>query len=158
MMNRQMNTVIGGSCDCGRCTFALAEAPSVRLVCHCTLCQAFTGKDFSDVMIVVASEASLRGEDNVAYRNYKKFRLPPPNLRRGRCKTCLAPFLETGGIWPLQVLFIPVANFDDPDRFPLPEAHMFYEHRRHDVDDGVPKHEGYFSSQAALAKMLYHAL
>jgi hypothetical protein len=157
-VNNKMKIAMAGSCKCGKCTFELAAVPRVRLVCHCTICQAFTGKAVSDVMVVLASRAKLIGADNIKFESYKKFRLPPPNLRRGRCTTCLQPVVEIGGVWPMHIFFVPVANFERPETLSLPEAHLFYEHRQHDVNDGIPKYEGYLDSQMAVAKMIYHAM
>ena len=154
----QANYRISGACSCGRCSFELNTVPMVRLICHCTVCQAFTGKAVSDVMIVFARGAKLSGAEHAEYRSYRKYQFPPPNLKRGRCTSCLKPYLEISGIWPLKIYFIPVANFENPDILPAAEGHIFYEHRLEDIDDGIPKHEGYIDSQGALLKMIVHAM
>jgi hypothetical protein len=147
-----------GACACGLCAFELTAMPKVRLICHCTVCQAFTGKAVSDVMIVFARDVKLSGERQAEYRNYRKYRFPPPNLKRGRCTNCLKPYLEIAAIWPLKIYFIPVANFQNPEILPAAAGHIFYEHRLEDIDDGTPKHEGYIDSQGALLKMIIHAV
>jgi hypothetical protein len=132
----------------------MREQPSVRLFCHCTICQAFTGEGFSDVMMVRKSHVKLFVGDNLGYKRYKKHWFPPPNLARGRCRICGKPVLEAGGVWPVRLFFLPAKNFVSSPSLAAPEAHMFYEHRLRDHDDGVPKHEGYFDSQGALVKMI----
>jgi hypothetical protein len=98
-------------------------------------------------------------EDWINYQKYKKFRFPPPNLSRGRCRKCGKPFIETWGFGRNHVLlFVRAARFERPELLPAPETHMFYEHRVRDIDDGIPKHEGYFASEWAMAKMIVHAM
>lgn len=146
-------------CDCGTCAIETQQVPTVRLNCHCTICQAFTGEAYSDMMIVPASRAVIHHEDRIDYRMYKRLRFPPPNLRRGRCSSCGKPFVETWGFGRRHVLlFVRTVRFERPDLMPAPEAHMFYEHRVGDIDDNVPKHGGYVESQRALARMIAHAM
>ncbi|ACB96167.1 GFA family protein [Beijerinckia indica] len=152
-------TVMRASCECGTCVVEAKQAPRVRLNCHCTICQAFTGDTYSDVMVLPASQAVLRNEDQIFYQKYKRFGFPPPNLRRGRCRKCEKPFIETWGFGNYNILlFIRVACIDQKEALPLPEGHLFYEHRFKDINDGIAKHEGYFDSLRALAKMIVHAL
>jgi hypothetical protein len=147
------------ACDCGTCVVEAKQPPKVRFNCHCTLCQAFTGDAYSDMMVVPASRAVVKNEDWINYKKYKKFRFPPPNLSRGRCRKCGKPFIETWGFGRNHVLlFVRAARFERPELLPALEAHMFYEHRVRDIDDGIPKHEGYFASEWAMAKMIVHAM
>jgi hypothetical protein len=146
-------------CDCGTCVIEIKKAPTVRLNCHCTICQAFTGVAYSDVMVVPAEQAVIKNEDWITYKKFRKYRFPPPNLARGRCRNCGKAFVETWGFGSRHVLlFVRYVCFEHPEGFPPPEAHMFYEHRVKDADDNVPKYEGYFPSEWAMAKMIVHAL
>jgi len=134
------------------------EIPRVRFRCHCTICQAFTGNAYSDVIILPASRATIRNEPAIAYKKYKKFRFPPPNLNRGRCKICGFPFIETWSLGPFNVLlFIRTASCERRDILPAISADLFYERRVADIEDGLPKHTGYFDSQRALARMILRA-
>ncbi|WP_343616679.1 hypothetical protein [Novosphingobium sp.] len=47
-----------GFCPCGTYCFMLSEAPGVRLICHCTICQAVTCQSISDVIPMPARKVS----------------------------------------------------------------------------------------------------
>jgi hypothetical protein len=149
---------VHGACACGTCSFEATAAPKARLICHCTICQAFTGRAYSDVAIYPAARVGFQGEDQTAFRYYKKSRFPPPNLNRGRCKICDRPVVEVFGDGPLKVLFVPAANFARPEQLPAPQAHLFYEHRQRDADDHAPRYEHYVRSQMAILGMILHAM
>lgn len=153
------NYALRAACECGTCVIEAEQIPTVRFNCHCTICQSFTGKAYSDVMILPASRAVIKNEGFITYKKYKKFRFPPPNLNRGRCKTCGFPFVETWGVGPMKVLlFIRAVTCERQDLLPQTEAHLFYERRVADMNDGLPRYEGYFPSQWATAKMIMRAL
>jgi hypothetical protein len=147
-----------GSCDCGTCNFDTANPPKARFICHCTICQAFTGKPFSDVVVLRARDVVLKGGDHITFKKYKKYRLPPPNLNRGRCGQCGKPVVEATGFGPLKLMFIPSVNFAEPERLPRAQMHIFYDRRRQDAQDDLPKHEHYWPSQLAIGQMLMHKL
>jgi hypothetical protein len=149
---------VRGACACGTCRFEASAAPKARLICHCTICQSFTGRAYSDVAIYPAAKVRLHGEDQIAFRYYKNGRFPPPNLNRGRCKICDRPVVEVFGDGPLKILFVPAANFAQPERLPAPRGHLFYEHRQRDADDATPKYEHYLRSQTAILGMILHAI
>ena len=110
-------------------------------------------------MVIPAYQAKITNEKLIAYKMYKRFQLPPPNLARGRCTICRKPVVETWGFGLMHaVLFVPATRFADPERLPRPDGHLFYEHRIRDIDDGAPKHTGYFASQFAIAKMITRAM
>ena len=108
------HTHLQGSCSCGSFSFVTRKAPIGRFVCHCLFCQAFTGQPYSDVSVLAARDVTAEGLDRL---NYRKYRLPP-NLNRGRCKTCDKPAIETIGAWPLKLAFIPSASFKEQDLLP----------------------------------------
>jgi hypothetical protein len=149
---------VTGSCPCGACSFEALRAPQARLICHCTLCQAFTGQGYSDVAIMPGSKVILHNEAGILFRRYKRFRFPPPNLNRGRCRICDSPVVETAGPAAMRLLFLPVANFHRSEHVPRAGVHMFYEHRQADADDDVPKRCGYFPSQRALVGLIAKSL
>lgn len=157
-MNPTAISKIRSVCKCGICAIELSQVPKARLICHCKTCQIFTGQCISDVVIVPQNRGEFFGREYIVFNKYKKFRFPPPNLNRGKCVKCSRPVVETVGIQPLTILFIPSRNFEDYDILPAPSGHIFYESRRRDMNDGLPKYEGYLSSQMAIAKWLLKAM
>jgi hypothetical protein len=139
-----------GACDCGTCSFEARKAPKVRFICHCTICQVFTGKPYSDVSAMFARDVAIKNTDHI---KFKKYRLPP-NLNRGQCDRCGKPIVETAGFGPMKILFIPSATFFDQERLPPVAMHIFYDRRLHDAEDHLPKHSGYWPSQLAIGRLL----
>ncbi|MDR3472419.1 MAG: GFA family protein [Devosia sp.] len=146
------------TCQCGTCSIETRQVPKTRLQCHCTICQAFTQASCSDVAIIPAARVTMRNADMIVFKHYKKLRFPPPNLRRGRCRNCAQPFVETWGFGPIKMLFMRAVTFERPDLLPPVGAHVFYEHHRNDADDTVPRYEGSFDSQQAIGRLILGAL
>ena len=142
-----------GACECGTCTFNISVLPSARLICHCTICQAFTGQSYSDVTIVRAKHVTLTNEDQIAFKKYR----PPPNLSRGLCLRCKKPVLEFSGFGAFKWAFIPAGNFEIQS-LPMPQMHIFYDQHLEDAPDDLPKHSGYLRSQLAIVRMLMGTL
>ncbi len=149
-MAHHNHTHLHGNCSCGIFSFETRKAPVARFVCHCLFCQAFTGEAFSDVSVLMSHQIEMKGTEALSY---KKYRLPP-NLNRGRCSTCGKPAMETMGARPLQLVFIPSANFAEQDLPPPVRAHVFYNRRVVDVADDLPKYEHYWPSQFVIAKVI----
>ncbi|WP_332769279.1 GFA family protein [Phenylobacterium sp.] len=145
---------LGGSCGCGVCAFEATAAPRARFICHCTICQAFTGKAFSDVAVLPAKVVRFVNAQQIEYRTYRS----PPNINRGHCRACGGAVAETAGFGPAKIVFVPAQNFKSAELLPPPRMHVFYEHRKADVADGLPKHEGYWRSQAAIISLLFRSL
>jgi hypothetical protein len=139
-----------GSCACGTCAFDVKATPTARLICHCAICQAFTGKAFADVTVLRAKHVELTNADQISFKKYR----PPPNLARGHCLKCKTPVVEFFGFGAFKLTFIPTSNFESQDLLPMPHMHIFYERRVKDVMDNLPKHSGYFPSQLAIGRML----
>ncbi len=143
------------SCQCGACSFELAESTAVaRFICHCTICQQFNNKPFADVTILKAKNLQPASEENVEFKKYKL----PPNIKRGLCKRCGEPAIEIGGMGPVKIAFIPTENFKNASELPPPAIHMFYHRRVEDMIDELPKYEGYLSSEFAVMKLMYGVL
>src|SRR5690242_3449915 len=100
--------LLQGTCECGICAFDVNALPSARLICHCTICQAFTGKSYTDVAIVRAKHVKLRNEDRISFKKYR----PPPNLARGLCLKCKKPVVEFSGYGVFKWAFIPAGNVE----------------------------------------------
>jgi len=143
-----------GSCECGTCAYEVHKQPKARFICHCTICQAFTGRAFSDVTVLRATDVALTNADQIAFKKYR----PPPNINRGLCRRCGKPALETAGSGLIKILFIPTPNFARQDLLPPVRMHIFYHRRLADADDALPKHSGYFRSQLAIGQLLFKGL
>ena len=133
-----------GSCECHANTFNINAKPIGRFICHCTICQAFTGKSNNDVTILLSKDVNAL---NLEKTQFKRWKLPP-NIRRGTCTQCNKPSIELGMAGSL--VFIPTANYPHPEALPAPTVHLFYNRRVHDIKDGLPKYSGFVKSQAII--------
>ena len=139
-----------GGCSCGIFSFETRKPPTTRFICHCLFCQAFTGQTYSDVCALPSQRIDIKGKGALSF---KKYRLPP-NLNRGRCKSCGQPAMETMGRWPMQMVYIPSVNFAKPDLLPPVKMHIFYNRRVADIADDLPKYENYWPSEFAITKAI----
>ncbi len=108
--------------------------------------------------IISASHAVLEDGRSLDFRMFKRFRFPPPNLRRGRCRNCGQAFVETWSAGPLKVLFIPAMTFERPEQLPAVGADIFYERHVAEAIDDAPKHTGYLPSQMAIVRLILGAM
>tara|TARA_R110002072_G_scaffold140765_8_gene285235 strand:- start:25354 stop:25713 length:360 start_codon:yes stop_codon:yes gene_type:complete len=82
---------------------------------------------------------------------FTKHRLPP-SVNRGVCPSCNSPVVAFLPLAPtFGLAFIPAENFSEVFELPKPILHSFYDRRVGDVDDQLPKFNGYWPSQWALA-------
>jgi len=146
--------LLHSSCECGTCVVDVRVVPSMRFICHCMICQAFTGKSYSDMTIVRAKHVELTNTDQISFKKYR----PPPNVDRGLCRQCKHPVVEFGGFGTFKWAFIPTSNFESQGLLPMPQMHLFYERRLQDTLDNLPKHNGYLLSQLAIGRMLMSSL
>ena len=142
------------ACACGTCIAHVKVVPSTRFICHCTICQTFTGKAYADMVIVRAKHVGLMNVDLISFKKYR----PPPNINRGLCLKCKKPVVELGGFGSFQWAFIPASNFEAQGMLPMPQMHLFYERRVADAFVDLPQHQGYFASQLAIVRMLGNTL
>lgn len=149
-MNHSISEPLTASCPCGSSHFDVTARPFARFICHCTICQAFTGKPYSDVVLLKQSEVRLPDGHRIVFRKYR----PPPNIVRGNCPDCGKPVIEFGGFGPLATAFVPVGNLADTSLLPPPSMHIFYHRRIADAADGLPKYSGYFRSEMAIVGLL----
>jgi hypothetical protein len=135
-------------CECGRNHYQLTGTPLCRFVCHCQVCQSYTGRPCSDVLVYRPRDVRV---DDISHTDYKRWR-KPPNIRRGSCRHCGKPVIEYG---PLDLLvFVPTPNVQNQEALPPADLHIFY-HRRHGkANDSVPKLSGYFRSNIGLLKLI----
>ncbi|MGM8888170.1 GFA family protein, partial [Psychrobacter sp. 1U2] len=112
-----------GSCSCYSNTYTITHTPIARFICHCTICQDYTGKAYNDVTVLLKSDISELEINKTRFRRWKL----PPNISRGLCKYCHKPSIEmaVGG----NLVLVPTDNYPDIDALPQPSMHLFY-HRR----------------------------
>jgi hypothetical protein len=147
-MSEHNSPQLVGGCECGTFSFKASKAPTTRFICHCLLCQAFTGKPFSDVSVMMAHQITMTGTKSLIH---KKYRLPP-NIDRTRCAKCGKPAMETMGVGPLKLVFVPSDNFASVELLPPVQMHIFYNRRLSDAVDSLPKYERYWPSEIAVIK------
>lgn len=135
-------------CQCGDSSFTVKAAPVLRFVCHCLICQAYTGKPYNDVTVLRAADVDMPAAGKVAYRRYRR----PPNIARGSCRACGNPVVETGGVWPLRLAFVPSDNYSDRDALPPVAMHIFCHRRVAEITDAVPQYSGYLASELQVVR------
>lgn len=137
-----------GSCSCTSNTYTINSQPIARFICHCTICQEFTGKDFNDVTVLLKSDVNDLKISTTKFRRWKL----PPNIKRGLCTRCNKPSIEmaVGGAF----ILIPTENYPDVAALPEPTMHLFYNRCVDDVDDDLPKYKGFVQSQTMMVKAL----
>lgn len=145
---------VAASCSCGASRFRVSARPFARFICHCQICQAYTGKPFSDVTVLRARDVQLEEGAQVEYRKYRL----PPNIVRGSCASCGKPVIEFGLAGPAKLAFVPTANYADTQALPPAALHMFYHRRVSEVQDDLPRHSGYLRSQLAVIGLLFRGL
>ncbi|CAM3959026.1 GFA family protein [Psychrobacter arenosus] len=141
-----------GSCSCQTNTFTINNKPVARFICHCTICQEFTGQAYNDVTVLLKPDVS---DLNLVRTKFRRWKMPP-NVSRGLCTRCNKPSLETalGG----NLILIPTSNYPDAAALPKPSMHLFYNRRVEDMDDDLPKYNGFAQSQAMIVKALAQGL
>ncbi|WP_201608631.1 GFA family protein [Psychrobacter okhotskensis] len=137
-----------GSCSCYSNTYTINHTPIARFICHCTICQDYTGKAYNDVTVLFKSDVSELDINKTRFRRWKM----PPNISRGLCKRRHKPSIEmaVGGA----LVFIPTDNYPNAAALPEPTMHLFYNRRVKDVDDNLPKYNGVVQSQTMAVKEL----
>ncbi|MEO0616090.1 MAG: hypothetical protein AAFY69_08130 [Pseudomonadota bacterium] len=136
-------------CTCGAVSIAISAAPRFRVLCHCSICRAFNNDTHADILVYSAPNVEPHEPGTIAFKRWR----PPPNVRRGVCVSCGQPALERFKAPPfMNLTMIPTPMVAAP--VPEPAAHIFYDKRVADVDDALPKHEGYWASQWAFMKLV----
>jgi hypothetical protein len=147
-------TPLAASCDCGTHRILVKARPFARFICHCEICQAYTGQPFSDVTVLRARDVDMSAARSVVYRKYRL----PPNIERGSCASCGKPVIEFGLAGPARLAFVPSGNYADASTLAPASLHMFYHRRVSDAHDDLPRHSGYFASQLAVLRLLFRGL
>lgn len=135
------------SCSCGSVKLRINEPLITRFFCHCEICQSVYKKPFADATVMRASNVVIDKPNTLQFRRHR----PPPNLNRGICRSCEMPALGLMTMAPgLKIAFLPTHMLQNPSDAPEPSFHIFYHSRTADVDDSVPKHNGYWRSELAV--------
>lgn len=142
-------------CQCGEVNYQVTGKPLLRAICHCTICQAANKGAYSDIALFRWRDVIQPTEGAVDYRTAKF----PPILQRGYCRACQQLSIEYLQLFPIpKTIFVPVKLIADKSIVPAPSLHIFYDKRAADIDDSLPKYQGYLASQLAFAKHLIPAL
>ena len=139
-------------CPCGTNQFSAQGEPIVRFFCHCTICQDKYQAPFADVTLFKLPAVALP-EQATTYGKYKRF----VAIDRGICDACHKPVMAKMGEGDKGYAFISTQNFVDPSALPPSVMHVFYGTRAADIDDDLPKHSSWLSSQWAFLKLLRSA-
>lgn len=144
-----------GQCSCGENQFTLLGEPLFRCLCHCTICQRYNQAAYGDVSVFRAQAVELNDDSQVGFRAHRS----PKILQRGLCQQCQKPVIERLNV-PLmpKLAIVPNTNIAAQEIIPAPACHIFYDRRVADIDDDLPKHSGYFPSEAAFTYHLLKAL
>ncbi len=136
------------SCSCTSNTYIVNNKPIGRFICHCTICQEYTGQAYNDVTVLLKQDVSELKLINTKFRRWKL----PPNISRGLCTRCNKPSIEMamGGT----LILVPTTNYPDVSALPEPTMHLFYNRRIEDSNDDLPKYNGFVQSQAMIVKTL----
>ncbi len=132
------------ACSCGSVRLRVTRPPMLRFMCHCTICQTVYGNPYADVTVVRASGVEIEDENLVAFGRHKA----PPALDRGLCKSCRQPVAGFLAVAPgFRLAFVPKHMYPAESQILPSTMHIFYGSRTADVDDALPKHNGFWSSQ-----------
>lgn len=150
-----MNDLHNAQCSCASTKFRLQGKALLRGFCHCTICQAFNQAGYADITVFRADEVETPDPALVELKSYRS----PQVLQRGKCVHCHKPAIEYFHLFPMpDLVIVPTANILEADLVPEPSLHIFYDRRVEDVQDRLPKYNGYLSSQIAFGRRLMTAL
>ena len=146
-----MNAELTCSCSCGKARAVVTGRPLLRFRCHCTICQATYRAPFADATVLWARDVPRERVRHVEFGTHRK----PPAAHRGVCPDCGDVTVAYMTPMPLMRLaFVPVARYPDEFRPPEPALDLFYEKRAADLEDGVPRRFGYWSSELAVLRLV----
>ena len=142
-------------CSCGGVNLKVREPFMTRFFCHCTICQSVYKKPFSDVIALRASNVEIDKTSTLQFSRHR----PPPNVNRGICASCEEPAIGFMTLAPgFKIALLPTLMLRNPDDAPEPSLHIFYHSRTADVDDALPKHNGYWRSELAIMRQILSKL
>lgn len=139
---------INAQCQCGANQIEFSSLPITRFICHCLVCQKYTGKPYSDVCVFIHNQIKTMQIKDTQFKRYKL----PPNIRRGICQYCQQPSIEFGLF--NQLVIIATSNLQQQECLPPAQMHIFYHRHLHKFDDHLPKYNGFIYSQVMTSKLL----
>ncbi|KAI0371968.1 hypothetical protein BV20DRAFT_964633 [Pilatotrama ljubarskyi] len=146
---------MNGSCFCGDVSYSLAGSPALRAFCHCTNCQRLTGCPFVHTIHFPATSFTWTHPQPHEGR-LDSYVIPgKPWKTRFRCRNCGACVMsansKTGScsVWGAHLARDEAGKIINWDAV-KPTAHIFYDTRMLDVDDGLGKWEGYENRSTRL--------
>ncbi|KAJ7595007.1 Mss4-like protein [Mycena floridula] len=142
-----MSTHAGG-CFCGSLTYMVTGKPNLSAFCHCTLCQRLNAAAFIHTLHFSAASFSWTSSDFET--SHDTFCLTSkPWKKRVRCKTCgtcVASYnskKDSFSVWGVQLNRDEASGKIKDWEAVRPTEHIFYGTRLVEVDDTLPKWEGY---------------
>ena len=140
--------MLQGSCPCGTVGFETEVQPLARFYCHCTTCQKMYQRPYVDLTVAWSWNVNInQNADSVEWVRKHKF---PVSVHRGVCQECSKPVLGRLQVPTPGLSFIATANWSDRSTLPPPSGHIFYRSRVVEVDDPLPKVEGWLGSELAV--------
>lgn len=140
------------SCACGAVRVSMHGALS-RFYCHCSTCQRVNAAPFGDPVFLWRHHLKIENAEMLAW---KRYRWTPINLNRGICRQCGTLIVEHLAATPLSVVV--GRSWKDQEMLPPAKGHIFYESRNADIEDDLPKRQGYISSQLAVTNWLISSI
>lgn len=146
--------IVKGQCQCGKNQFTVSGSALFRCFCHCTICQQFNQAPFADVSVYRSDALDLKDCQHVDFKAYAS----PEILQRGRCSECQNPVIEflTVPLLP-KLVVLPNNTLIEPTTENAC-GHIFYHRRVDDIDDQLPKHSGYLTSQTVFSAYMLKGL
>ena len=143
------------SCPCGKSKILITGSPVIKFICHCKICQEVYRKPFAEIVAVRSNQIAKPIDPAIQFTKHRY----PPAVNRGVCPSCNNPVVALLPLAPsFGLAFIPAANFSEGFELPKPLLHSFYDRRVNDVDDLLPKVNGYWSSQWAVSSRFISAI
>lgn len=143
----------GGACQClcGHVKLYVQKPFMTRFFCHCTICQSVYQKPFADITVLLAKNVEIHDPNAILFSRHRL----PPNVNRGICSSCKTPAIGFMRLVPgLKLAFLPTHMLLDQSCTPEAAEHLFYDSRIGDIDDALPKHSGYWSSELAAMRLI----
>lgn len=141
---RQESVTIHGSCFCGVASYKLEGNPFFSVYCHCTRCQRGHASPFV-LVLHYPSEAFTwtHANQDAVFTNSEA----SSQWKEWRCKSCLCIIghEKSGERWSIKgALFRRNAQgLIENWHLIKPTDHIFYDTRMLDINDGLPKWEGF---------------
>ncbi|KAI0360662.1 hypothetical protein OH77DRAFT_1418649 [Trametes cingulata] len=139
---------MNGSCFCGNVSYSVAGSPALSAFCHCTQCQRLTGCPFVHTIHFPATSFTWTHPQPHEDRLDSYVVPNKPWKTRFRCKDCGACVMsvnsktDSRSVWGAHLARDDAGKIKHWDAV-KPTAHIFYDTRMVDVNDGLGKWEGY---------------